>query len=99
MTPRSCRATSACSPSTPAANPSGWPSTTTAAGTSWTCPWSRYEVFREVLLPPLLISNVVVQLLSQCQDPDYRPVLAIHHKLRRDNMHIYDELSTDKFFR
>ena len=57
------------------------------------------ENVHEVLLPPLLISNVVVQLLSQCQDPDYRPVLAIHHKLRRDNMHIYDELSTDKFFR
>ena len=56
-------------------------------------------MFREVLSTPLLISNVVVQLLSQCQDPDYRPVLAIHHKLRRDNMHIYDELSTDKFFR
>jgi len=38
------------------------------------------------------------QLLSQCLDSDYKPILAIHHKLRQDNIHIYDELSTDKFF-
>jgi len=38
------------------------------------------------------------QLLSQCADADYRPILAIHHKLRQENIHIYDELATDKFF-
>lgn len=38
------------------------------------------------------------QVLSECQDPSYRPIMAIHHQLRQDNRHIYDELSTDKFF-
>merc|ERR1711945_73355 len=38
------------------------------------------------------------RLLSQCADADYRPILAIHHKLRQENIHIYDELATDKFF-
>ena len=41
---------------------------------------------------------IFFQLLSQCLDSDYKPILAIHHKLRQDNIHIYDELSTDKFF-
>ncbi len=37
-------------------------------------------------------------MLSGCLEADYRPIMAIHHKLRRENMHIYDELAADKFF-
>ena len=37
-------------------------------------------------------------MLSGCLDADYRPILAIHHKLRQENIHIYDELAADKFF-
>ena len=37
-------------------------------------------------------------MLSGCLDADYRPIMAIHHKLRQENIHIYDELAADKFF-
>ena len=37
-------------------------------------------------------------MLSSCLDADYRPIMAIHHKLRQENIHIYDELAADKFF-
>jgi len=36
--------------------------------------------------------------LEQVVDPSYKPMLAIHHELRMRNMHIYDELKTEKFF-
>lgn len=36
--------------------------------------------------------------LEQVVDPSYKPMLAIHHELRMKNMHIYDELKTEKFF-
>jgi len=38
------------------------------------------------------------ELLAECLDPSYRPIVAIHHKLRQQNKYIYDELQTDKFF-
>ena len=59
-------------------------------------------------------SFILTQLLAECLDPSYRPIVAIHHKLRwgdrgwlvgldifpdrQQNKYIYDELQTDKFF-
>jgi hypothetical protein len=36
--------------------------------------------------------------LEEIQDPRYRPIQAIHHQLRQQNRHIYDEIRTDKLF-
>lgn len=36
--------------------------------------------------------------LEHVIDPSYKPLLAIHHELRLKNVHVYDELKTDKFF-
>jgi len=36
--------------------------------------------------------------LSNVIDPNYKPMLAIHHDLRMKNDHIYDELKTEKIF-
>jgi len=36
--------------------------------------------------------------LQRVIDPSYKPMLAIHHQLRLKNVHVYDELKTDKFF-
>merc|ERR1711971_1226508 len=38
------------------------------------------------------------ELLAECLDPAYRPIVAIHHQLRQQNKYIYEELQTDKFF-
>ena len=36
--------------------------------------------------------------MSEVSDPAYRPLAALHHQLRLQNRHIYQELGTDKFF-
>jgi hypothetical protein len=36
--------------------------------------------------------------LEGIQDPRYRPIQAIHHQLRQQNTHIYEEIITDKLF-
>lgn len=36
--------------------------------------------------------------LEHVIDPAFKPMLAVHHELRMKNMHIYDELKTEKFF-
>jgi len=38
------------------------------------------------------------QRLEQVIDPSYKPMLAIHHQLRLKNVHVYDELKTERFF-
>jgi len=40
----------------------------------------------------------IEESLDGIQDPRYRPIQAIHHQLRRQNRHIYDEIGTDKMF-
>jgi len=32
------------------------------------------------------------------EDPRFRPIQAIHHQLRKENHHVYDEIGTDKMF-
>ena len=39
-----------------------------------------------------------MQGLEEVMDPSYKPMLAIHIALRKKNLHIYDELRTEKFF-
>ena len=55
-----------------------------------------------ILMPKIIMHNVNIdstpQMLTGCLDADYRPIMAIHHKLRQENIHIYDELAADKFF-
>jgi len=38
------------------------------------------------------------QGLEDVIDPKWKPVMAVHHALRTQNTHIYDELRTSKFF-
>lgn len=38
------------------------------------------------------------QAIQGVEDPRYRPIQAIHHTLRRQNRHIYEEIGTDKMF-
>jgi hypothetical protein len=38
------------------------------------------------------------EALRGVEDPRFRPIQAIHHTLRRQNRHIYDEIGTDKMF-
>ena len=36
--------------------------------------------------------------LAGLEDPRYRPIQAIHHQLRRESSHIYQEIGTHKLF-
>jgi len=38
------------------------------------------------------------EALEGVEDPNYRPIQAIRHMLRRQNSHIYDEIGTEKMF-
>ena len=39
-----------------------------------------------------------MQEYQSTQDPSYKPFLAVHRELRQKNLHIFDELKTEKFF-
>jgi len=36
--------------------------------------------------------------MNEVKDPKYKPLVAIHHQLRLQNTHVYEEVGTDKFF-
>jgi len=45
-----------------------------------------------------VIQDVFDKEMSEVQDPNYRPLLAIHHQLQEQAIHVYEEVGTDTLF-